>query len=123
MAPLEPQCCNIVIGGTVLRLFGCPEDWCCHQERVCQPLSETHPELRRRCRAASLLAMRDKRVFKLCEHCSLPMHKCCQVQLTTAGGKGNVPMALAIDQRYGYVQEILAAGSSAPQRPMLGQHG
>jgi hypothetical protein len=107
-APLEQWCCDIDLGGTVMRLFGCPEDWRCHPEGACQSLGERHPELRRGSRDATLQALRNNRVFKLCKHCSLPICKGCRIQLATAHGKSNVPMALANDQWYGYVQEILA---------------
>ena len=44
----------------------------------------------------------------LCSNCSLPVCRACRIQLATAKGKSAVPMALANDNWYGYVQDIIA---------------
>ena len=82
---------SAVVAGAAkeVELFGCPEDWVCkHAERH---------------------AAEEK--FKgvlLCEGCTLPVCKSCATKLATAKGRNNVPMALANDNWYGYVQDIIA---------------
>ena len=44
----------------------------------------------------------------MCEHCKVPVCTSCRGKLWQADGKSNVPMSLANDNWYGYVQEIIA---------------
>ena len=44
----------------------------------------------------------------MCEHCKVPVCKSCRTKLWQADGKSNVPMSLANDNWYGYVQDIIA---------------
>jgi len=81
----------LVSAATHVELFGCPEDWQCSatgSDRV------SHTD--------------EKGVLKLCKDCTLPVCRSCQILLATAGSRNNVPMALANDHWYGYVQDVIA---------------
>ena len=121
-----------------LELFGCPEDWrCCRDLHAnvadgCPPPKRrrmrgprpddgardaavgcVHPELGDGAAQASLSELRDGQVIHLCDACELPVCRSCRTALATAprdkpSVKPSVPMALANDQWYGYVQEVIA---------------
>ena len=50
----------------------------------------------------------DRGIIRMCSRCRVPVCRSCQILLRQADGKSNVPMALAHDNWYGYVQEIIA---------------
>jgi len=83
----------VVNGGkaTHIELFGCPEDWEC-SSAASDRASHTD----------------EKGVLKLCKGCTLPVCRSCQVLLATARSRNNIPMALANDHWYGYVQDVIA---------------
>ena len=96
------------------KLFCCPEDWTC--DRVKQAEAEG-----KRCRTGQTKAewhdelcgsperpIADRRIVRMCNHCEIPVCRTCRQQLSRADGKSNVPMSLANDNWYGYVQELIA---------------
>ena len=90
---------------TSIDLFGCPEDWSCGaplEPPLREGCDETEQRRRQHCES------RADDVPTLCEHCILPVCRACRVQLASAGGRSNVPMALANDNWYGYVQDVIA---------------
>ena len=50
----------------------------------------------------------DQGIVRLCDRCRVPVCSSCSMGLAQAHGKSNAPMALANDNWYGYVQEIIA---------------
>eukprot|EP00973_Karenia_brevis_P089195 12368380-Karenia_brevis.AAC.1 len=68
-----------------VELFGCPEDWNCQGHGSHNGPDTAH-----------------------CKDCTLPVCRSCGIKLATANGRNNVPMALANDNWYGYVQDIIA---------------
>ena len=96
------------------KLFGCPEDWSCdlikqaqadgRQPRAGQSLPEWHDEL---CEFFDR-PIADRGIVRMCKDCRVPVCTSCQGKLWQADGKSNVPMSLANDNWYGYVQDIIA---------------
>ena len=88
--PLAEWSCRLRVAGKEVVLLGCPEDWTCGS-------------------AAGHAQGDPNKGVLLCTDCEMPVCRSCQVQLATARkGKSNVPMALANDNWYGYVQSIIA---------------
>ena len=96
------------------KLFGCPEDWSCdlikqaqadgRQPRAGQSLPEWHDEL---CEFFDR-PIADRGIVRMCKDCRVPVCTSCRGKLWQADGKSNVPMSLANDNWYGYVQDIIA---------------
>ena len=96
------------------KLFCCPEDWSCDlikqaqadgkQPRAGQSLPEWHDDL---CGFLDR-PIADRGIVRMCKHCKVPVCTSCQGKLWQADGKSNVPMSLANDNWYGYVQEVIA---------------
>ena len=96
------------------KLFCCPEDWACdliaeaqadgRQPRNGQSLAEWHDEL---CGFHDRF-LADRGIVRMCSRCKVPICRSCSRLLWQANGKSNVPMALANDNWYGYVQDIIA---------------
>jgi len=91
--PQGEWCCRIHVakGNANIEMFGCPEDWQCARGGSDRA---THTD--------------NADIVQLCKDCSLPVCHSCRVLLRTAGLRNNVPMALANDNWYGYVQEVIA---------------
>ena len=96
------------------KLFCCPEDWSCdlikqaqadgQRPRAGQSLPEWHDKL---CGFLDR-PVADRGIVRMCGRCKVPVCRSCQILLWQANGKSNVPMSLANDNWYGYVQEIIA---------------
>ena len=96
------------------KLFCCPEDWECEliaearadgqQPRNGQSLPEWHDQL---CGFHDRSSA-DGGIVRMCSRCKVPVCRSCGILLWQAKGKSNVPMALANDNWYGYVQDIIA---------------
>lgn len=96
------------------KLFCCPEDWTCDlitkaqaegkRLRAGQSMAEWHDEL---CDLTNR-PVSDRGIIRMCDHCKIPVCRTCRQQLRRANGKSTVPMSLANDNWYGYVQDIIA---------------
>ena len=96
------------------KLFCCPEDWSCdlitqaqadgRRPRAGQSLPEWHDQL---CGFLDR-PVADRGIVRVCGRCKVPVCTSCRILLCQANGKSNVPMSLANDNWYGYVQEIIA---------------
>jgi len=86
-------------------LFGCPEDWSC-EAPVPSPRAGAGNAAERRRRLHT--NGRTDAVLTLCKQCTLPVCRGCRTKLASAGGRQNIPMALANDNWYGYVQAVIA---------------
>lgn len=96
------------------KLFCCPEDWSCdlikqaqadgQRPRAGQSLPEWHDKL---CGFLDR-PVADRGIVRMCSRCNVPVCRSCRTSLWQANGKSNVPMSLANDNWYGYVQEIIA---------------
>ena len=96
------------------KLFCCPEDWSCdlikqaqadgQRPRAGQSLPEWHDKL---CGFLDR-PVADRGIVRMCSRCNVPVCRSCGILLWQANGKSNVPMSLANDNWYGYVQEIIA---------------
>ena len=97
-----------------IKLFCCPEDWTCElitkaraegrQPGAGQTDAEWHNEL---CDFPPR-SVAERRIIRMCEHCKIPVCRSCEIKLWQADGKSNVPMSLANDNWYGYVQDLIA---------------
>ena len=96
------------------KLFCCPEDWTCDRVKQAQtdgrqpPHEQTLPEWHDELCGFFDRPIADRGIVRMCEHCRVPVCTSCSIQLREAKGKSNVPMSLANDNWYGYVQDIIA---------------
>ena len=100
--------------GEKKKLFCCPEDWTCDRVKQAQtdgkqpPREQTLPEWHDELCGFFDRPIADRGIVRMCEHCRVPVCTSCRIQLREAKGKSNVPMSLANDNWYGYVQDIIA---------------